>query len=180
MVYPVLVRRLREGELFALQYKDIDFDKLSISVSKSLDKHTRELSSLKTDKSNRIITFPNSLVKLLKKYIAHEKAKHLKKGFTELLTKDQYIFTSTTCTPLVARNFLRKWERLCKQLKIDYIPFKALRATYGTMLCEANVPIKTAATLMGHSSTTTTEKYYVATREKHQREEVDKLNRFLM
>ena len=45
-----------------------------------------------------------------------------------------------------------KWERFLKKHSLKKIRFHDLRHTCATMLIEANVPMKTVSTFMGHAN----------------------------
>lgn len=64
---------MRIGELLALTYKDIDFEKRTISVNKSYQRLEGKdiITPPKTPKSKRIITIPNFLKEELEEYISH-------------------------------------------------------------------------------------------------------------
>lgn len=64
---------MRIGELLALNYNDIDFEKRTISVSKSYQRiEGRDIiTPPKTPKSKRIITIPPFLAEELQEYVSH-------------------------------------------------------------------------------------------------------------
>ena len=63
---------LRLGELLALTPNDFDFNKKTMTISKSYQRIKGEdlITSPKTDKSNRIVLMPDFLVEEMKDYIA--------------------------------------------------------------------------------------------------------------
>ena len=64
---------IREGELMALTPVDIDFEKSTVTISKSYQRLNREdiITTPKTPKSNRVITIPQLLCSCLKEYMSH-------------------------------------------------------------------------------------------------------------
>lgn len=164
---------LRRGELLALQHKDIDLEEKTIHVYKTLDLKGK-FTTPKTKSSIRDIPIVDSLVPLLKKHIQAEKAKHLKCGIP--FSQDQHLFTSKNCTFIMARNLIRNWKRFCEINDIGIVPFKALRSTFGSMLCEKDVGIKSASVLMGHSTIKTTERFYISVSEEQKRVAISVLN----
>lgn len=62
---------IRLGELLALTYADIDFDRKTISISKSYQRINGEdyITDPKTPKSKRIVSIPDNLCQRLKEYM---------------------------------------------------------------------------------------------------------------
>lgn len=153
---------LRFGEALGLTHKDIDLESKVVHVTKQLSIDGKKLKPLKTKYSRRDVPLASALVPLLKNYIRQEKEKHLRKGIQ--FTQDQPLFSSRECTFKPQRNVRRQWESFRSKHNIEKLPYKTLRATFGTILAENGVPIKQTSVLMGHSSIKVTEKCYVTIR----------------
>jgi integrase len=57
------------------------------------------------------------------------------------------------------------WLKACKKAQITDLRFHDLRHTFGTRTTDAGTPLTATASVMGHASTRTTERYAYATDE---------------
>lgn len=175
---------LRQGEILALEDKDINNNTIKITktlrnikVFDSEKKHRYELKPTKpkTRTSRREVPVPDILkpeLKKLKKLIAEEK---LKLG--ALYIENNLLFPSQTGTYMDAKNLQRSWKRALDRYDIPYRKFHALRHTYATALFEKEVNIVTVSKLLGHSTIKTTE-IYTHVLDNVKKEEVQVLNEF--
>lgn len=160
---------LREGELCAMTHKDMNFDKLMINIDKSLRRESSpdkdgvmrtqvRINPPKTESSIRVVPMPFSLMAALKVHAHNEKKKHMRLGIP--FNDECYFFTTSICTPLRGDRLNEKLKKVEKKLGITpIVNFHGLRHTFCTLLARKNVPIQTAAKLMGHSTTETTKIY---------------------
>ena len=127
---------LRRSEIWGLTWNDIDFQNLTISVNKTLQKVNGVMQILpcKTGSSVRVIALPATLVTLLNKY----RAKH---------PGNIYIFQNLNydCVPV----WFRKWQI---KNNIPKIRFHDLRHTHASLLLFKNIDIKTISERLGHSN----------------------------
>ncbi len=73
---------------------------------------------------------------------------------------------------------MRKWwYRFCDALGIERTAFHTMRHTYATLLMDATGNAETVSQLLGHSSVTTTLKYYTHPDERAKAEAVFSLER---
>lgn len=163
-----LLTGLRQGEILALDRKDIINDKSIVRVNKTLrsvktfgedGKNHYELKTTKPKSrtSRREVPLPAALKVELRKLeilVAEEK---LRLG--EAYTNNTLLFPSETGTYIDAKNLRRSWKRALENANIPYRKFHALRHTYATRLFENNTSILTVSRLLGHSSIKTTEIY---------------------
>jgi len=165
---------LRQGEILALKKSDIDMENKEVHVSKTISQQGK-ITIPKTKDSVRTIPIVDELIDPLKRHIMREKEKHLSFGLR--FNNDSYFFSSDACTARTARNTLKAWARYCNRETVAQCDFKALRATFCTMLAEQGVPLKDASVLMGHSNINTTAKFYTFVREEQKRKSVNVLNK---
>lgn len=174
---------LRQGELLALKWSDIDFINNTVSVSKSIklvyivDKDGNRKSSIleqtpKTKSSIRTIPVPSNIIDELKLY----KKEQEKNSKSELYKDNDIIFADDTGNYLDSRYLSKRYTKLLKEAEIDYKKFHSLRHTYATRLFEAGIPIKTVQVLMGHSDIKTTMNIYTHVMPEEKTKAVEKLN----
>ena len=159
---------MRQGELLGLQWKHIDFDNLTITVSQTLKTYsdikangTRNLvTALQTPKSKhsiRTIPIPKNLAIVLKNQqkIIIDRAKTLGLSFND----DLFVFSNNQLSYIDARALLRSYKRMLNRNNIRERDFHSLRHTYATQLIRRGVSIEVIAELLGHSSTEITKIY---------------------
>lgn len=177
---------LRQGELLALTWDDIDLNNCVLKVDKSIkqvtvihnsDKRHFEtiISAPKTKNAVREVPIPSSLIKELKKQKVMQNEDRLKAGSS--YDKDSaFVFTTELGHPIDARNLTRAYKRAIKKAGIPYRKFHALRHTYATKLFEQNAPLKTISMLLGHSSIKITADTYTHVMPKEKTKVVENLN----
>lgn len=185
LYYMALGTGLRQGELLALKWSDIDFNKKEVSVSKSIKKvtviskdGTRKGKVLeqtpKTETSNRIVPIPDNIILALKEH--NKKQKEIMMKNREIYSNMNYIFANDYGLPLDSKKPTRNLQSILKKLEINKLPFHALRHTYATRLFEADVSPKTVQKLMGHSKLETTMNIYTHVMPEEKQKSVDKIN----
>ena len=173
MALMALYTGLRIGELCALTWSDIDFEKGQLSVNrtrqriKRVDPQSGQTKThlitdrAKSSNSIRMIPLPKFLLELLIKQ--------------QLNCTSNYVFTQNA-KPLEPRTIQHQFKRLLKDAKIEVVNFHALRHTFATRLLEENVDIKTISELLGHSSVKITLDLYGHSRDEHKRQAIKKLD----
>lgn len=165
-----LATGLRQGELLALNWKDINFNNKTLTINKSVkevyiykNENSRHIETIfqvpKTLNSFRTISVPNVIINLLKK-------DRKKEG---LLFKDE------NNNPLRAKNVSYQWKKILKECNIPHKKFHAIRHTYASLLLKNGVDIETVAELMGHSAISITQIYLHSSHSQKQ-DAVNKLN----
>ncbi len=132
---------LRQGELFALRWSDVDFERSAIHVQRSVS-HGHETSP----KSNRTRRVPMTR--------ALEEALRAVSG-----TGSTRVFARIDGKPPTNSRARRALERLAKAATVKRIRFHDLRHTYASHLVMRGVPLNTVRELMGHSDLKMTQRY---------------------
>lgn len=162
-----LTTGLRLGEILALKWSDIDFEKKILTVKRTILRartygSTETTTSLivnevKTPNSIRIVPLAEITLEELKK---HKEAQEKEKeqagaGYID----NDYVFCTAVGTPIDPRNFQRTFYRIIKKAELD-INFHALRHTFATRLLESNEQPKVIQEILGHKDISTTLNIY--------------------
>jgi len=152
LFYLALKSGARLGELMALQWKDIDFEKNKIQIKCTaayLPEGKFILQQPKTNSANRTIPVNDSVIDVLKKHKKNNTEKALKLGFGYV----PWVFWSKkTGRPPHVTGIGKAFAMLIKKAKVPAIRFHDLRHTHATFLLEASVHPKIVAERLGHSS----------------------------
>lgn len=173
---------LRQGELLALKWEDIDFNNNIIKVNKSIrriknttdNKSSLQIQSTKTESSKRDVNIPIIVTKYLREHKFNQNIE--KSKYDTLYSDNNFVFATELGQPIDSRNLIKIYKKLLKENNIPYRKFHSIRHTYATRLFEQNVPPKTVQALMGHSNITTTLNIYTHVTNEIKAEEVAKLN----
>ena len=176
---------LREGEILALTWNDIDFIKNTITVSKTVSivvditKESRSkgyisIGTPKTVKGNRVVPLPDFLVKRLKQYKLFKKEESLKIGIQ--FKESNNLFTTRNGTMLSAVNLQRMFKEILLKASIENRKFHDLRHTYATRLFELGESAKTVQELLGHSSISMTLDIYTHVLKETKETAIEKLD----
>lgn len=165
---------MRCGELFGLKESDIDFDKNTIHIQRTLvyqklegDKcKTFHVQNPKTQKSDRIIPMTEEVAEALrdqirihnllnvKRIVGDEKKKKLWSQFSD------FLFTTKFRTPLNSQIMCDNIKKLVEEInlmrddmdQIERFGTHRFRHTFATRCFEAGMPPKTVQHLLGHAS----------------------------
>ena len=136
---------IREGELLALTASDFDFDKGTVTISKSYQRLHGEdvITTPKTKKSNRIIKMPQFLCEEIQEYI----------GMLYGLKKKDRIFT-------VTKSYLHhEMDRGAKAAGVKRIRIHDLRHSHISLLIDMGFSAVAIADRVGHESIDITYQY---------------------
>ena len=134
MVLVALNTGMRRGELFDLDWGDVDFDRQLVTVSGAHSKTGQ----------TRHINLNSEACEILKKWSGQ--------------SHDDLVFTN----PVTGRRFdnvKSSWNRLRLMAGLDDFRFHDLRHTFASKLVMAGVDLYTVKELMGHSTIQMTERY---------------------
>lgn len=160
---------MRLGELCALKWTDFDFQDMTVTVSRTVQRiavegHATKTILMETDPksecSQRMIPLPADLVHLLKEFHGQQ----------------PYVFGRGR--PFEPRTMQYQFQRILKEAGIDNRNFHSLRHTFATNCVESGMDVKTLSVILGHSDVRITLNRYVHPTMDSRREQMNRLPDF--
>ncbi len=152
---------MRQGELLALRWRDVDLDAGRLSVQHTLrrSRGVVRFAETKTARSRRTISLPRILVREL------EHLRGLQAEFRKLIgpryTDHDLVLSQGNGLPLHANNLSqRELPTLAKTAGVPRIRFHDLRHVYATLALRFGTPVKVVAENLGHANISTTMNVY--------------------
>ena len=136
---------LRQGELLALRWIDIDWTAKRVRVRRNFVRG--EFGTPKSKRSTRSVPLADRVAgELHKLYVA-----------SPYQADDDLVFAHPpTGKPMERSNLLKRYKRALKRAKVRPVRFHDLRHTFGTRMAAAGVPMRTLQEWMGHRDFKTT------------------------
>ena len=154
---------LRQGELLALRWHDVDFKASRIRVVQNYVRG--EFNDPKSEESSRSVPMSSKVGRALADL--QKSSKFAKPG-------DLVFCHPDTGNPIDRSKLIRRLKQALDRAKLREVTFHELRHTFGTTMAAAGVPRRTIQEWMGHEDGDTTEVYmHYAPRE----DEVDIVDR---
>ena len=148
---------MRQGELLALQWADVDLDGRVIVVRHTLQRVVRALAEPKTDASRRTLRIPDELATALREHRRRQLEARLAAAGR---WKDQdYVFAGPRGDAWHARNVLADFKRTLASACLPPLPFHALRHVYATLQIEQGEDLGIVSKLLGPTEATTLDVY---------------------
>ena len=143
-VYLAIYTGARRGELCALTWDDIDVEKCTVSINKSINEHL-DIEVPKTTNAYRVNVIPKAVMaKLL--------------PFKD--SKCNKVFHTCTGEYIKPSNIARAFRNILKFSALPHICLHELRHTHATLALQAGVPITDISKQLGHASISTTLDFY--------------------
>ncbi|UFJ41709.1 site-specific integrase [Brevibacillus humidisoli] len=144
---------MRQGEILALQWKDIDFENGFLRVTQILSHDGKEiLPYTKTKSGTRTIDLPDETIAELKKHKVRIAKEKLAAG-PNLYTDLDLVVCSEIGTPTNAGNIRRAFNTAIEKANVSKIRFHDLRHTHATLLLKQGANPKIVAERLGHADT---------------------------
>ncbi len=156
-----LATGLRRGELIGLQWKDIDFEKGTLSVNRQVrfTKSKLIIASPKSKASIRTIILPQPVLDMLAEYKKTVDSIWL---FPSPVKQEDVPRDPTACR--------KAFSKILDRAGCKHVPFHALRHTFASHAFHYGMDVKTLATTIGHESVETTLNVYAHSSEQMKRE----------
>ncbi len=175
MLQLMITAGLRRGECLGLQWQDIDFDALTLSVQRNAV-YTKAsgviIGAPKTATSIRTIPLMNGTAALLKEYQRRQRERFAQENMDEvfLFCREKDPFQPREPTKLTY-----KIKRFFEKAGLPDMSPHDLRHSCASLLLASGADIKSVQEIMGHADASTTLNYYVASDLQQARSAVDRM-----
>jgi integrase len=163
---------LRIGELLALEWTDVDFDKRELSISKTchdskdeFGRYVRFVNPPKTSTSMRVIPIPKQLIPLLREMKKKNSSKYVVGDGDKVIS---------------VRSYQRTYELILKKHGLPHRGFHALRHTFATRAIECGIDVKTLSEILGHKNPTVTLNRYAHSLMEHKKDMMNRLGKLFI
>lgn len=150
---------LRQGEILALRWHDVEVDRRSLSVTGSMPTVGRRVrDDTKSDRSRRVLPLPEPVASALRTHRVRQLDDRLRAG--DEWRDDDLIFASVFGGPVERKGLHYRWKKAITRAGVPNIRFHDLRHGCATFLLAEKVPARVVADILGHSSIRTTMDLY--------------------
>lgn len=162
-----LATGLRRGEIVGLQWKDIDFETGTLSVTRQVRyvKGELKIEPPKTKASERSIILSPPVLEMLTEYRKTVDSIWL---FPSPVKKEDVPRDPSACRKALAR--------ILKRAECEHVPFHAMRHTFASNAFHYGMDVKTLASTIGHESVETTLNVYAHSSEQMKRDAAKKID----
>ncbi len=175
-----LATGMRQGELLGLRWSDVDLDKGTLRVARTvtyLNGYGCVEGEPKTARSKRNIVLPQFVIETLRRHRVSQLERRLAVG-SAWIDRD-LVFPDDTGDFVISKTLLRRFHRLLAEIGLPRIRFHDLRHSAATLLLSMGVPAKVVQELLGHSTIGITMDVYSHVLPSMQKDAMDKMNSFL-
>src|SRR6478609_4074481 len=125
---------MRQGELLALRWSDVDFEAGTISVRHILQRAVRTLGQPKTERAKRTLRMGDTVVATLRAHRTRQVEERLAAGRT---WRDlDFVFASKVGEPLDTSPVTRAFQAALGRAGLPRQPFHHLRHAFATLMLE--------------------------------------------
>jgi integrase len=175
-----LTTGMRQGELLALQWRNVDLKRATLHIRGSLERRAKTLAigQPKTRTSRRQVRLTATAVEALRQHRLRQNEERLRVGAA--WEDNDLVFCTEVGTPASASNLLnRSFRPLLKRAGIERIRFHDLRHTAATLLLEQGLHPKLVSEMLGHSTIAITLDLYSHVTESMHKQAADAMDAIL-
>lgn len=164
----------RRGEICALRWSDIDLEKGTISINRTVQFIPGTglvFNPPKTKRSRRCIRIGSDYVELLREYQRYQKAERFRIGSAWVrkvtlengkVVDNDMLFTKWDGEPMDPDIISTWFPKFLTEHGLPQVHFHSLRHTNASILIAAHTPITTVSGRLGHAQTSTTLNHYAS------------------
>ena len=170
---------LRRGEMLALQWDHIDFDKAVVHIQSNTVRGDGAVVTKdpKSAAGTRDISIGSNIVTALKQAHNQYKLNKLAKGTA--FTDSNLVVCQKNGKPYKPDSLTQKWDRFMQKHGLKHIRLHDQRHSCTTMMIEAGIDPKTVQTRIGHADVTTTMNIYTHCTKTMDQSAADKIDNLL-
>lgn len=164
----------RRGEICALRWSDIDFEKGTLSIKRTVQSIPGiglVFNAPKTRRGKRCLRIGADCVELLQEYRRYQKVERFRIGSAWVrkvtlengkVVDNDMLFTKWNGEPMDPDIISSWFPKFLEAHDLPSIHFHSLRHTNASLLIAAHVPITTVSGRLGHAQTSTTLNFYAS------------------
>lgn len=164
----------RRGEICALRWSDIDFEKGTLSIKRTVQSIPGiglVFNTPKTRQGKRCLRIGADCVELLQEYRRYQKAERFRIGSAWVrkvtlengkVVDNDMLFTKWNGEPMDPDIISSWFPKFLEAHNLPDVNFHSLRHSNASILIAAHVPITTVSGRLGHAQTSTTLNYYAS------------------
>ena len=133
---------MRKGEILGLQWKDIDFER------RTLSRITKEFHEPKTSTGKHLIVLPEITLHALEEH--HEQINVEKERHGSEYNDYDLVCPTINGNPCNFRSLTQLWKKLIKKSEVPDIRFHDLRHTHATLMLKQGIHPKIVSERLGH------------------------------
>ena len=149
-----LTTGLRPSEYCALKWEDVNFERGTLSVVRSIDFQPGGgwlLEETKTPRSRRVVRLLPSVLHALAEHKLRQEADRARAG--DEWHDTGFVFTNEKGSPVDRHNLAnRHFKKLLAEAGLPQIRLYDLRHTAATLSLSAGIPVKVVSEMLGHAS----------------------------
>ncbi|HHL0971572.1 TPA: tyrosine-type recombinase/integrase, partial [Bacillus cereus] len=172
---------LRIGECLALQWEDIDFQKGTLHINKTLLSVKRNQSVTfgppKNKSSNRVLSLDTTTLNLLNQIKNVQSQNTVKHGY--YYSDYHFVFTHNDNACMLPAPVLCFLQRACREGGFKYITLHGFRHTHAVHLLQSGANIKYVSQRLGHSTIDMTANVYLHVTKSMEETSVNQYDQFL-
>ena len=164
----------RRGEILALRWSDLDFEKATLSISKNrtrLGKSVIEQDSTKGGDGKRLVQLDSETLRLVRDHRRRQIEERMKAG--SLWQEADFIFTRENGLPLDPSTPYQLFKKTAKRLGLRSESLHSIRHLHATELLNSGAGVHLVKDRLGHSDISTTLRIYAHIRPEQKQEVAD-------
>ncbi len=149
---------MRQGELLALRWSDIDLEAGTVSIRHTLQRGTRTLAAPKTERARRTLRLGVEVSTALRDHRRRQLEERI--AAAKRWKDEDYVFTTPAGRPLDTKHVTADFQVALAAVGLPHQRFHDLRHACATQLIEQGEELAVVSKILGHSDLGTTADVY--------------------